>query len=177
MSEAATTRSSGRHWLLWLCAIAALAFLGYLFIVCNEIVRTASEEQIHPADAIVVFGAAEYSGRPSPVYRARLDHAFDLFMRGVAPVIITTGGAAADPSYSERGVGSKGSRHPAGKSSAQLHRGQRRLSYVSYSQAAAAREGAVVSSASARFTSAFGLAARGSCAARSVQLFTVESRH
>jgi uncharacterized SAM-binding protein YcdF (DUF218 family) len=105
MSEAATTRSSGRHWLLWLCAIAALAFLGYLFIVCNEIVRTASEEQIHPADAIVVFGAAEYSGRPSPVYRARLDHAFDLFMRGVAPVIITTGGAAADPSYSEGGVG------------------------------------------------------------------------
>jgi uncharacterized SAM-binding protein YcdF (DUF218 family) len=67
--------------------------------------RAASEEQVHPADVIVVFGAAEYSGRPSPVYRARLDHAFDLFQRGVAPVIITTGGAAADPRYSEGGVG------------------------------------------------------------------------
>jgi uncharacterized SAM-binding protein YcdF (DUF218 family) len=62
-------------------------------------------QEIHPADAIVVFGAAEYSGKPSPVYRARLDHAFDLFNRGVAPVVITTGGAAADPSYSEGGVG------------------------------------------------------------------------
>jgi uncharacterized SAM-binding protein YcdF (DUF218 family) len=56
-------------------------------------------------DAIVVFGAAEYSGRPSPVYRARLDHAFELFQQGIAPVVITTGGAAADPSYSEGGVG------------------------------------------------------------------------
>jgi uncharacterized SAM-binding protein YcdF (DUF218 family) len=53
----------------------------------------------------VVFGAAEYSGRPSPVYRARLDHAFELFQQGIAPVVITTGGAAADPSYSEGGVG------------------------------------------------------------------------
>jgi uncharacterized SAM-binding protein YcdF (DUF218 family) len=60
---------------------------------------------LHPADAIVVFGAAEYSGRPSPVLRARLDHAFDLFQRGLAPVVITTGGAAADPSFSEGGVG------------------------------------------------------------------------
>jgi uncharacterized SAM-binding protein YcdF (DUF218 family) len=70
-----------------------------------RIAREASRQEIHPADAIVVFGAAEYSGRPSPVYRARLDHAFDLFQRGLAPVVITTGGAAADPSYSEGGVG------------------------------------------------------------------------
>ncbi len=57
------------------------------------------------ADAIVVFGAAEYSGRPSPVLRARLDHALEVFHRGVAPVVITTGGAAADPTFSEGGVG------------------------------------------------------------------------
>jgi uncharacterized SAM-binding protein YcdF (DUF218 family) len=61
--------------------------------------------EFHSADAIAVFGAAEYAGRPSPVYRARLDHAFDLFQQGVAPVVITTGGAAADPSFSEGGVG------------------------------------------------------------------------
>jgi uncharacterized SAM-binding protein YcdF (DUF218 family) len=53
----------------------------------------------------VVFGAAEYSGRPSPVLKARLDHALDLFHRGVAPVVITTGGAASDPKFSEGGVG------------------------------------------------------------------------
>jgi len=53
----------------------------------------------------VVFGAAEYSGRPSPVLKARLDHALDLFHRGVGPVVITTGGAASDPKFSEGGVG------------------------------------------------------------------------
>jgi uncharacterized SAM-binding protein YcdF (DUF218 family) len=105
MSEATTPRTSKRHPVLWFCALAVVAFLAYLASICTQIVRTASEEDIRPADAIVVFGAAEYSGRPSPVYRARLDHAFDLFVRGLAPVIITTGGAAADPSYSEGGVG------------------------------------------------------------------------
>ena len=55
---------------------------------------------------LAALGAlAEYSGRPSPVLRARLDHALELFALGVAPVIITTGGAAADPSFSEGGVG------------------------------------------------------------------------
>ncbi len=53
-----------------------------------------------------MFGAAEYSGHPSPVLRARLDHAFDLFRQGIAPVVIVTGGAASDPSFSEGGVGS-----------------------------------------------------------------------
>jgi uncharacterized SAM-binding protein YcdF (DUF218 family) len=60
---------------------------------------------LHPADAIVVFGAAEYSGHPSPVLKARLDHALELFNKGLAPVVITTGGAAADPTFSEGGVG------------------------------------------------------------------------
>jgi uncharacterized SAM-binding protein YcdF (DUF218 family) len=105
MSEAATTQDSRRHWIRWFCAVAATACVAYLGSICVEIVRTSWEEQVHSADAIVVFGAAEYSGHPSPVYRARLDHAFDLFQRGVAPIIITTGGAAADPRYSEGGVG------------------------------------------------------------------------
>lgn len=105
MSEAATVRSPRKCWLRWFFVFAGLAILGYLGLICAGIERAASEQQVHPADAIVVFGAAEYSGRPSPVYRARLDHAFDLFQQGLAPVIITTGGAAADPSYSEGGVG------------------------------------------------------------------------
>jgi uncharacterized SAM-binding protein YcdF (DUF218 family) len=69
------------------------------------VVEEGALEELHRADAIVVFGAAEYSGHPSPVLRARLDHAFDLFQKGIAPVVITTGGAAADPSFSEGGVG------------------------------------------------------------------------
>ena len=70
-----------------------------------QIVRTAGQNEARPADAIVVFGAAEYAGRPSPVYRARLDHAYALFEHGLAPLIITTGGAGGDPRYSEGQVG------------------------------------------------------------------------
>ena len=79
-----------------------MAFYG---ITCIRIVQDAGKQDAGPADALVVFGAAEYAGKPSPVYRARLDHAFELFQRGAAPVVITTGGAGADPDYSEGGVG------------------------------------------------------------------------
>jgi uncharacterized SAM-binding protein YcdF (DUF218 family) len=93
-----------RWWLrLLLLGVAAIAL--FLIFTAIRVVRTASLQEIHPADAIVVFGAAEYSGHPSPVLRARLDHALELFHQGLAPVIITTGGAAADPKFSEGGVG------------------------------------------------------------------------
>jgi uncharacterized SAM-binding protein YcdF (DUF218 family) len=84
--------------------VVALA-LAFVLVTSVRIVREADLQQVHPADAIVVFGAAEYYGRPSPVYRARLDHAFDLFQQHVAPVIITTGGAGEDTRFSEGGVG------------------------------------------------------------------------
>ena len=105
MSEAAPKRSPRKCLVLWFWTLAALAVVVYLASICVGIELAASEQDTRPADAIVVFGAAEYSGRPSPVYRARLDHAFDLFQRRVATVVITTGGAAADPTYSEGGVG------------------------------------------------------------------------
>jgi uncharacterized SAM-binding protein YcdF (DUF218 family) len=96
--------SRGHLWLLLLLAGAG-AFLLFLGVTGLRIVRAADEMPAHKADAIVVFGAAEYAGRPSPVYRARLDHGFDLFRKGLAPVVITTGGAAQDPDFSEGGVG------------------------------------------------------------------------
>jgi uncharacterized SAM-binding protein YcdF (DUF218 family) len=89
--------------LVLLCVLSAFVIsiaLGALFII-----HQANLDEARRADAIVVFGAAEYAGRPSPVYRARLDHAFDLFQRGIAPMVITTGGAGADPKFSEGGVG------------------------------------------------------------------------
>jgi uncharacterized SAM-binding protein YcdF (DUF218 family) len=90
-------------WLLLLAAAGAiLLFLGITGI---RIAHTASETPARNADAIVVFGAAEYVGRPSPVYRARLDHGLQLFKKGMAPVVITTGGAGLDPDFSEGGVG------------------------------------------------------------------------
>jgi uncharacterized SAM-binding protein YcdF (DUF218 family) len=68
-------------------------------------VRAAAETPARKADVIVIFGAAEYAGHPSPVYKARLDHGFELFQKGMAPVVITTGGSALDPDFSEGGVG------------------------------------------------------------------------
>ena len=94
-----------RRWIVRLLAAVPLAVFLFVLITGWRVVHEAGKQELHPADAIVVFGAAEYSGRPSPVLRARLDHAYDLFEQHLAPVIITTGGAAADPSFSEGGVG------------------------------------------------------------------------
>lgn len=105
MSDDHATRGATGRWLLWLEALAALALVAFLALTAVRVVQEGSRQELHRADAIVVFGAAEYSGHPSPVLRARLDHAFDLFQKGIAPVVITTGGAAADPSFSEGGVG------------------------------------------------------------------------
>src|SRR6185437_5089687 len=69
-----------------------------------QISAYAGQDQAAPADAIAVLGAAEYDGHPSPVYRARLDHALDLYRRGIAPLIIAVGGPGGDR-YSEGAVG------------------------------------------------------------------------
>jgi uncharacterized SAM-binding protein YcdF (DUF218 family) len=66
--------------------------------------RQAVNDEARPADAIVVFGAAEYNGVPSPVLKARLDHALELDDRGLAPVIVTTGGSGGDAHFTEGGV-------------------------------------------------------------------------
>jgi uncharacterized SAM-binding protein YcdF (DUF218 family) len=84
---------------------AAGALILFLGITGSRIVRAASETPTRKSDVIVIFGAAQYAGRPSPVFRARLDHGFDLFAKGMAPVVITTGGAGLDPEFSEGGVG------------------------------------------------------------------------
>jgi len=78
--------------------------LGWTYWVYAQIERYAYQDEAAPADAIGVLGAAEYDGRPSPVYRARLDHALVLYDRGIAPLIITLGGAGGDQ-YTEGSVG------------------------------------------------------------------------
>lgn len=95
-----------RHLWLSILLLAALAgvFLFYI-VTCVRIVHQSTTDEARPADAIVVFGAAEYYGRPSPVYRARLDHAYDLFERRLSPVIITTGGAGNETRFTEGQVG------------------------------------------------------------------------
>ncbi len=89
---------------LLILALAAAGAGAWCHRVYAQIEHYAHLDQAAPADAIAVFGAAEYDGRPSPVYRARLDHALGLYQRGMAPLIITLGGGGGDQ-YSEGGVG------------------------------------------------------------------------
>lgn len=90
-----------KTWLLWL----TLAILGYLTAVYRQVVVNSGGDSRRSAEAIVVFGAAEYGGRPSPIFRARLDHAAELYRQGLAPIVIVTGGSGADRHFSEGGVG------------------------------------------------------------------------
>ena len=106
MSPAPSTRAEPRrHWFLWLLLCALVGAAAFAAVTCTDIVVQGERDESRPADAIVVFGAAEYSGKPSPVFRARLDHAYTLFERHLAPYVIVTGGAGGDPKFSEGGVG------------------------------------------------------------------------
>ena len=69
--------------------IAGIAIGGY---TAYRIWEQGNRDERPPADAIVVMGAAQYDGRPSPVFAARLDHAIELFHAGIAPRLIVTGG-------------------------------------------------------------------------------------
>lgn len=104
----AQASSESRKWILRSVLLVFLALAVGILVWCRwvyvQIGRYAGQDQAAPADAIAVFGAAEYDGRPSPVYRARLDHAEALYNRGIAPLIITLGGDGGDQ-FSEGGVG------------------------------------------------------------------------
>ena len=91
------------RWLLGAALALALVWTGWLYFQINAV---AAHDQAQQADAIAVFGAAEYLGRPSPVLHARLDHAVELYRRGIAPVVITLGGGSdLDHGMTEGGVG------------------------------------------------------------------------
>jgi uncharacterized SAM-binding protein YcdF (DUF218 family) len=100
--------SRGVRWRVALSVAGTLAVVAAAWVVWvdRQIRGYAAKDEARPADAIAVFGAAEYDGRPSPVLRARLDHALDLYQRGIAPLVITLGGGyEADEQHSEGGVG------------------------------------------------------------------------
>jgi uncharacterized SAM-binding protein YcdF (DUF218 family) len=86
-------------------ALLSILFLAYLFYVAKQIERQSTIEEARPADVIIVLGAAEYNGRPSPVLKLRLDHALRLYDDGMAPYILTTGGSGGDPVHTEGEVG------------------------------------------------------------------------
>src|SRR2546430_2502551 len=81
--------------------LAIALALGWAAVVVAA-ARAASRDQATTSDAIVVLGAAQYNGRPSPVFRARLDHAAALYQRGLAPVVLVTGGVGNTTGASPR---------------------------------------------------------------------------
>jgi uncharacterized SAM-binding protein YcdF (DUF218 family) len=91
--------------LWWAAALAGIALAAKVGQLSVRIARQSTSDEAAPADVILVLGAAEYRGRPSPVLKARLDHALDLYSRKLAPRIMTTGGAGGDPVFTEGGVG------------------------------------------------------------------------
>jgi uncharacterized SAM-binding protein YcdF (DUF218 family) len=88
--------------------LAVLAGAGVLISIAYLSIRIeqqSTRDEARAADIIIVLGAAEYYGRPSPVLKARLDHALTLWQKKLAPRIMTTGGAGGDPLFTEGGVG------------------------------------------------------------------------
>jgi uncharacterized SAM-binding protein YcdF (DUF218 family) len=85
--------------------------IGVMTVFCLWLISAAavlvwaSRDEARPAQAIVVLGAAQYAGKPSPVLRARLDHALDLWNRHLASLLILTGGTGSGDTTSEAAVG------------------------------------------------------------------------
>jgi uncharacterized SAM-binding protein YcdF (DUF218 family) len=99
------TLSTGRRVVRVLLVAGILCAAAWFLRLYVKIHYYASHDEARPADAIAVFGAAEYDGRPSPVLRARLDHALVLYRERLAPLIITLGGGEGGPHDSEGAVG------------------------------------------------------------------------
>src|SRR5437660_3710971 len=76
----------------WAAVVVAVALAG-------------AHDEARSSDAIAVLGAAQYNGRPSPVFRARLDHAATLYQRGLAPTVLVTGGVGVGDTLNEAEVG------------------------------------------------------------------------
>ena len=103
--QIASERFAKRSFYAVLCLVLLGAVCWFVWLYW-QISYTAGIDNARPADAIAVFGAAEYGGRPSPVLHARLDKALSLYQRGLAPLIITLGGGSSkDEGNTEGGAG------------------------------------------------------------------------
>src|SRR6202163_2040455 len=95
--------------LTWIAVVVlglgAAASLMKVLSVARDIRHQSTVDEVRPADVILVLGAAEYRGKPSPVLEARLNHALFLYHQKMAPRILTTGGAGGDPTFTEGEVG------------------------------------------------------------------------
>jgi uncharacterized SAM-binding protein YcdF (DUF218 family) len=99
-----------RYWLrrtLFALGAVFLLGIGYYGITLWQVWSTGHHDQARSVDAIVVMGAANYNGKPSPLLKARLDHALELYEAGYAPLVILTGGKQPGDKYTEAETGRK----------------------------------------------------------------------
>ena len=126
-----------RRWFLRLVTVALAGWLATVALVWwwsrRDDAATASGRL---ADAIVVLGAAQYAGRPSPVLQARLDHALSLYQRGLAPYLVLTGGKGDGDTQSEAGAGRRYLRQRGVPDSAMLYEDEGRTTFSSMQHAA-----------------------------------------
>jgi uncharacterized SAM-binding protein YcdF (DUF218 family) len=99
-------------WLTWKVGLrVALAFLlvlvVYYLVTFAQVWNAANQDDRRKSEAIIVLGAAQYNGRPSEVFRARLDHAADLWRANVAPIVVVTGGKQPGDEFTEAGSGAE----------------------------------------------------------------------
>jgi uncharacterized SAM-binding protein YcdF (DUF218 family) len=85
--------------------LGLVAAVAVYFVSLIMVLVVSQQDERQPVDAIVVLGAAQYNGRPSPVLRARLNHGMELYRERLAPLIVVTGGVGRGDTTSEALVG------------------------------------------------------------------------
>jgi len=87
--------------------LALLLGAGWLLFIAVRVEAVGRRDDAAQSDAIVVLGTAQYQGTPSPVFQSRLDHAADLYRRGLAPLIVVAGGKQEGDLYTEAAAGTR----------------------------------------------------------------------
>jgi uncharacterized SAM-binding protein YcdF (DUF218 family) len=108
MNRAAKAKQKAKHAVKIvrrILTVAVVAVFALWVVSATAVLIWAARDEARPAQAIVVLGAAQYAGKPSPVLRARLDHALDLWNRHLAALLILTGGTGSGDTTSEAAVG------------------------------------------------------------------------
>src|SRR6188768_2405830 len=93
-------------WARLILALLGVMLLGWV-VSLGAVLAWEQHDETRPVGAIVVLGAAQYDGRPSPVLKARLDHAIALWHQGMAPLFIVTGGRGTGDTTTEAAVGQR----------------------------------------------------------------------
>jgi len=111
--------------------LLGVLWVAYLVTLVARICVAGQQDERGTADVIIVLGAAQYDGRPSPVYQARLDHALELYAEGRAPYLLFTGGRRRGDRYTEAEAGALYAQHHHVPASATLCEAQGRTTMQS----------------------------------------------